>query len=98
MKYEISKLAREDLQSIWSYSVITWSVEQADRYLALVRNETEHLTKFPLSGKDFGTIRKGYRASKVKSHLIFYKIKNKETLEIVRVLHENMDYLDWLEG
>lgn len=97
MKYELSALAREDLQSIWLYSVITWSVDQADRYLALTRSEIEHLTKFPLSGKDFGFVKHGYRASKVKSHLIFYKIKNKETLEVVRVLHENMDFLDWLE-
>jgi len=98
MKYEISALAKEDIQSIWSYSVITWTVDQADRYLDLIRSEIEHLANFPLSGKDFGYIHKGYRASKVKSHLIFYKIKNKETLEIVRVLHENMDFLDWMDA
>jgi toxin ParE1/3/4 len=97
MKYEISKKAKEDLQSIWSYSVITWSVEQADRYLDLIRSEIENLTKFPLSGKDFEFIGNSYRATKIKSHLIFYRIKNRETIEIVRILHEHMDYLDWLD-
>ena len=32
----------------------------------------------------------GEKASKVKSHLIFYKIVN-DTVEIIRILHERMD-------
>lgn len=35
-------------------------------------------------------VRKGYRASKVKSHLIFYRITN-DIVEIIRILHERMD-------
>lgn len=35
-------------------------------------------------------VRKGYRASKVKFHLIFYKVSN-DIEEIVRILHERMD-------
>jgi toxin ParE1/3/4 len=33
---------------------------------------------------------KDYRASKVKSHFIFYKYSSTE-IEIIRILHENMD-------
>ncbi len=36
-------------------------------------------------------IRKGYRASKVKSHLIFYRISNEKLVEVIRILHEQMD-------
>ena len=35
-------------------------------------------------------VRKGYRASKVKSHLIFYRVKD-DRVEIIRILHERMD-------
>jgi plasmid stabilization system protein ParE len=35
-------------------------------------------------------VRKGYRASKAKSHLILYRIEN-NIVEIIRVLHEQMD-------
>jgi toxin ParE1/3/4 len=35
-------------------------------------------------------VRKGYRASKVKSHYIFYRVLN-DTIEIIRILHERMD-------
>ena len=34
--------------------------------------------------------RKGYRALKVKSSQIFYRVINK-TVEITRILHERMD-------
>lgn len=36
-------------------------------------------------------IRKGYRASKVKSHLVFYKICDENTIEVIRILHQRMD-------
>lgn len=36
-------------------------------------------------------IKKGYRASKVKSHIIFYKVSKEDTIEVIRVLHERMD-------
>lgn len=36
-------------------------------------------------------IKQGYRASKVKSHLIFYRKGEDGVTEIVRVLHQRMD-------
>ena len=41
--------------------------------------------------RDFGKIRKSYKYSKVKSHLIFFKIDKMNEIEVVRVLHEKMD-------
>jgi toxin ParE1/3/4 len=40
---------------------------------------------------DFGSIRKDYRYSKVKSHLIFCKREENSEMEVVRILHERMD-------
>lgn len=97
MNYELSLKAREDLESIWLYTAMTWSQAQADHYLVLMRTEIEHLSHYPLSGKDFSFARKGYRASKVKSHLIFYKIRKDGVLEIIRILHESMDFPERLE-
>ncbi|WP_353955640.1 type II toxin-antitoxin system RelE/ParE family toxin [uncultured Algoriphagus sp.] len=42
-------------------------------------------------------MRKDYRVSKVKSHLIFYRKKENEPVEIVRVLHSAMDIKKLLE-
>ena len=92
MSFSISFKAAEDLENIWLYTVEHWSLVQADRYLTLIFEEIEYLSKNPLSGKDLDYIRKNYRSSKVKSHIIFYKQSKKHSnIEIIRVLHERMD-------
>jgi toxin ParE1/3/4 len=82
--------AIEDLEEIWLNTYQTWSLEQADRYHSLIYKEIEFLAGRPTSGKDLNQLRKGYWSCKVKSHLIFYKYTLFE-IEIVRILHENMD-------
>ena len=41
--------------------------------------------------KDFASVRKDYRYSKVKSHLVFCKRIENTDMEVVRILHEKMD-------
>lgn len=92
MNYKISKKAGEDLENIWLYTLENWSLEQADRYISLLFEEIEYLCKKPNSGVDYTTTRKGYFCSKVKSHLIFYKINiSKNELQVIRILHERMN-------
>lgn len=92
MLSKISKEAERDLEKIWIYTIENWSIEQADRYLNLIFDEIEYLCLKPNSGFDFGEVRKGYWRSKVKSHLIFYKVNlKKNELEVIRILHEVMD-------
>ena len=88
--YVISKKAVSDLEEIWLYTVEKWSVEQADRYYNLIFDEIDYICKNSDASKSMEHIRKGYRASKVKFHLIFYKVSN-DIVEIVRILHERMD-------
>ncbi len=92
MKYLISKEASKDIEKIWLYTIENWSQEQADRYFNLIIDEIENITKDPLSGKDYNDLRKGYFRSRVKSHFIFYKINLiKKQIEIIRILHQQMD-------
>ena len=90
LPYVLSKKAVADLEGIWLYTVEKWSVNQADRYYNLIVDEINFICKNNNAGKSMEHIRKGYRASKVKSHLIFYRILN-NTVEIIRILHERMD-------
>jgi toxin ParE1/3/4 len=87
----ISEKAVEDLNNIWIYTAETWSREQANRYYNLIMDEIEFVSKNFNTTIDYGSIRKGYRYSKVKSHLIFFKQKNASEIEVVRILHEKMD-------
>jgi len=90
LPYIISKKAVNDLDEIWYYTVEKWSVDYANRYYNLIFEEISYICKKPGSGKPMDDIREGYRASKVKSHLIFYKVVN-DTVEVIRILHQRMD-------
>ena len=92
MKYEISVKANEDIDKIWLYTYENWSLELADRYYNLIMDEIEYISKKFESGKSMEHLRKGYRSSKVKSHIIFYKKSEKNIVEIIRVLHSRMDF------
>ena len=90
--YSISKRALSDLEQIWLYTLENWSREQADRYYNLIIDEIENICKSPrVAGKSMEHIREGYRSSKVKSHLIFYRFSNEGVIEVIRILHEQMD-------
>ncbi len=95
--YRISNKAVSDLNEIWFYTFKKWSVQQADRYYDLIINEIEYLSGNPETGKSIEHIRKGYKSSKVKSHLIFYKLNEANTVEVIRILHQQMDIEDRLQ-
>lgn len=90
LPFVISKKAVSDLEKIWLYTAEKWSMDQADRYYNLIFDEIQFICKNVNAGKSMDHVRKGYRASKVKSHLLFYRIQN-SIVEIIRILHERMD-------
>jgi len=92
MKYSISSKARIDLIGIWEYTMKNWSVEQADRYYQFIVDKFSEIGSNPDLGKSYDDLRVGYRAINVKSHIIFYKISRQYSIEIVRILHQRMDY------
>lgn len=89
--YVISKKAVADINNIWIYTAENWSIEQADRYYNLIFDEIEYVAEHFNAARDFGRIRSGYRYSKVKSHLVFFRKAKTGEIEVVRVLHERMD-------
>jgi toxin ParE1/3/4 len=97
LPFVISKKAVSDLEKIWLYTGEKRPVEQADRYYNLNFDEINYICKNSNAGKSMEHVRKGYRASKVKSHLIFYRVLN-NTIEVIRILHERMDIENRLSG
>jgi toxin ParE1/3/4 len=55
------------------YTAENWSIEKANRYYNLIVDEIEYVSANFEVTTDFGNIRKNYKFSKVKSHLVFYK-------------------------
>ena len=91
MRYSISEKANQDIEKIWLYTLENWSLEQADRYYNLILDEIEFISENFESGKSADYIKKGYRSSIVKSHIIFYRKSRRNIVEIIRVLHQKMD-------
>jgi toxin ParE1/3/4 len=89
--YIISEKAIDDINTIWIYTAENWSVSQADRYYNLILDEIEYISQNFDMSLDFGNIRKSYRYSKVKSHIVFFKKNKLNEIEVIRVLHERMD-------
>ena len=92
-KYDITKEATEDLYKIWTYTVDTWSEEQADTYYSLLVAGMNEVASAPdRIGKPFDEIYSGLRAYHVRRHMLFYILQNNGRVLIVRILHEAMDY------
>ncbi|NOR57239.1 MAG: type II toxin-antitoxin system RelE/ParE family toxin [Sulfurimonas sp.] len=89
--YRISEQAINDLNNIWVYTLNKWSKEQADRYYDLIIGEIEFVADNFLTGKPIEQTRKNYRVTKIKSHLIFYRKVENDSVEVVRILHQRMD-------
>jgi len=90
-KYRFTNEAVKDLEEIWSHTKQKWSLEQADRYYNLVIDEIEFIASNPLLGRSIDYIKEGYRSTKVKSHVVFYKKQQDETIAVVRILHQRME-------
>lgn len=90
-KYIINEKALEDINKIWIYTEENWSEEQAERYYNLIFDEIEYIVANFEMARDFENVRKNYKYSKVKSHLIFFKKTKANEIEIIRILHERMD-------
>lgn len=87
----LTNAAKSDLKSIGRYTQEKWGIEQRNRYLTLLDRSFHDLAVNPLMGRDCGDIRPGYRKLPIGKHLVFYRQKESELIEIVRVLHERMD-------
>ena len=89
-KYRISQKTIQDLEDIWKYTFETWSKQQADRYHKLIINEILFMVNNFSSIRPAGHIKRGYRVSKVQSHLIFCKKDGKGVVEVIIIPHQRM--------
>jgi toxin ParE1/3/4 len=90
-KFKLTNKAVEDLQAIWQYTCDTWSERQADKYYLLLIKSCEELAASPKLGKSYNEIAPGILGFIAYRHLIFFrKISDKE-IEVIRILHGQMD-------
>jgi toxin ParE1/3/4 len=87
----LTNKAIADLKDIGRYTQKHWGREQRNLYLRMLDASFQQLAANPLAGKDCSDIRDSYRKCNAGSHVIFYRQKSGDTIEIVRILHGRMD-------
>ena len=91
VKYKLTNKAVEDLTRIWDYTFDKWSEKQADKYYEMLLENCQHIADDPNIGKNYGGIKDELFGLKANRHIIFYRKSNNNTIEITRILHEQMD-------
>jgi toxin ParE1/3/4 len=84
--------ARRDLAEIWDYSESQWGVAQADRYVRMIAAACDALAAGRAKGRSAEFIRAGYFRYNVGSHVLFFRERKRSGIEIVRILHQRMDF------
>ena len=104
--YRISNTAKEDIENLLDYSYTTFGLEAALRYENLlkvsintlrddpeqagVKSSLKATSKFHLSQSKRQAAIDDVTVTNPR-HIIFFRVEN-DTLEIIRVLHESMDF------
>lgn len=89
--YLLSNKATQDLSDIWYYSVETWSENQADKYYHTLTTAFNEISKNPIIGKRYDEVKAGLLGYRIQRHIIFYRITQPDSIEIIRILHDSMD-------
>lgn len=90
-KYELTNKAVEDLTGIWEYTIEKWSEQQADKYYKLLLDSCQDIANNQELGKNYDGITKDLFGLKTNRHIIFYRKRINQPIEITRILHERMD-------
>ena len=89
--YSLTNKAIEDLTEIWNYTFEYWSENQADHYYQILIDSCQEITDNKALGKNYEGIIKNLFGIRTGRHIIFYRKVSRKSVEIIRILHEQMD-------
>ncbi|MBK7030844.1 MAG: type II toxin-antitoxin system RelE/ParE family toxin [Bacteroidales bacterium] len=97
-KHRFTNKAVDDLTQIWNYTLNKWSEKQADIYYRMLIENCKEIASNPDLGKKYSGIMNDLLGFKAGRHIIFYREIEENEIEIIRILHEQMDLKNRLEG
>ncbi len=98
MVYKLSIPAEKDVEKILQYTIETWGERQLESYYSLIEaalNEIGRKPDCPLC-RSREELFPGCFSRPCGMHVIFYR-KQIDFVEVVRILHQSMDYLRHLQ-
>ncbi|UII29458.1 type II toxin-antitoxin system RelE/ParE family toxin [Fulvivirga maritima] len=84
--YKLSERAKSDLIRIHQYGVRTFGEHQADKYFYAFFSQFERIAHQPYLYQAVDFIRPGYRRCTCGVDNIYYRIKNTNSIEIMRII------------
>ncbi|MGB0166231.1 MAG: type II toxin-antitoxin system RelE/ParE family toxin [Luteibaculum sp.] len=90
-KLVLRQEAINDLSEIWEYTFHKWSENQADNYYESIKIGCSEIADGSSSGKPYDSISKHLLGYKIGKHIIFYT-QNENEVEVIRILHEMMNF------
>jgi toxin ParE1/3/4 len=90
-KYKLTNKAVDDLTYIWNYTIDKWSDNQADKYYQMLLDNFNDVANNPGIGENYSVIIESLLGFRAGRHLIFYRKIDDDEIEIIRILHEQMD-------
>jgi len=90
-KFVLTKKAVDDLSSIWKFTCRNWSEKQADKYYKVLSRSFAAIAESPECGNTYFKVIDGLRGFKVGRHIVFFRQIEGGNIQIIRILHEQMD-------
>ncbi|MEX0827362.1 MAG: type II toxin-antitoxin system RelE/ParE family toxin [Haliea sp.] len=88
--YKLSKLAAEDFETIYEYTLLNFGARQADAYTDDLESTLRLLSSSPLMGYECPEIEEGVRRHDHQRHAIFYR-RRESDIFVIRILHQQME-------
>ena len=89
-KYVLSPQSQKSLEDIRDYTFTNFGQQQTKLYLQGLRQKMRHLAKHPIDGKQRDEVKVGYRCASIRSHTIFYRVRDTH-IDIIDILHQSME-------
>ena len=96
--FVLTNAAKADLKAIARFTEKRWGRNQRNIYLKHFDDAFHLLANTPSMGKACDSLKSGYQKSPLASHIIFYRNGTESFIEIVRILHKNMDVVSKFEN
>ncbi|SDL97254.1 toxin ParE1/3/4 [Modicisalibacter muralis] len=88
--FKLSRKAKADLKAIALYTERRWGRDQRNHYILQFDQCFHLLGENPTLGQTCDEISHGYRQYPQGSHIIFYRLVERDVVEIIRILHKRM--------
>lgn len=90
-KYIITNRATQDLEEIWDYGLNIWSLNQSIKYVREITKDFNTISQSNYIGTEYYEVLEGLKSYGSTSHSIFFRVVDRNTIEILRVLPRQME-------